>query len=160
MHSPGELTLKFWHALSAHPIVMLGLDHEGGRSRPMTAQTEHGSSSLWFFSSKESSLVQGMKQGNHAAAAFAAKGHELFALVEGPLVLDDNPAALERLWNRFVAAWYEGGKQDPHLALLRLDAMDLQVWLNEASLLSGVRMLLGADPKKELAGSEARVKLS
>jgi hypothetical protein len=29
---------------------------------------------------------------------------------------------IERLWNRFVATWYEGGNDDPKLALLRLDA--------------------------------------
>ena len=30
-------------------------------------------------------------------------------------------AAIDRLWNRFVAAWFEKGKDDPKLALLRFD---------------------------------------
>ncbi|MGB8313532.1 MAG: pyridoxamine 5'-phosphate oxidase family protein [Aestuariivirga sp.] len=28
------------------------------------------------------------------------------------------------LWNRFVVAWYEKGKDDPKLMLLRLDPKD------------------------------------
>jgi general stress protein 26 len=55
---------------------------------------------------------------------------------------------IERLWNPFIAAWYEG-KDDPKLALLRLDAEDGEVWLNESSMLAGVKLLLGRDPKQD-----------
>ncbi len=160
MHTPQELEKTFWSELEAHPLVMLGLDHEKGRSRPMTAQLENACGPLWFFSSKDSTLVQGMKAGNHAVAAFVAKGHDLFATVEGPLLLSDDRSAIDRLWNRFVAAWYPDGKDDPNLALLRLEVSDVQIWLNDVGVLSGVKILLGADPKRELAGTEARLRMS
>ena len=66
-----------------------------------------------------------------------------------PSVTHD-PATIERLWNPFVAAWYEG-KDDPKLTLLRLDAEHAEVWLDASSLLAGVKMLLGVDPKKDYA---------
>jgi hypothetical protein len=46
-----------------------------------------------------------------------------------------------------VAAWYEGGKDDPKLALPRLDPDRGQVWADASSMVAGVKMFLGIDPK-------------
>ena len=66
---------------------------------------------------------------------------------------------IDRLWNPFVAAWYEGGKDDPKLALLRFDTEGAEIWLNENSLLAGVKMLFGVDPKKDYQDKVANVDL-
>ena len=58
-----------------------------------------------------------------------------------------------------AAAWYPGGKDDPSLVLLRLDAQQAEIWLHESSLFSGAKLLLGADPKKEYAENTALVRL-
>ena len=65
---------------------------------------------------------------------------------------------IDRLWNPFVAAWYNG-KDDPKLALLRMNAEHAEVWLNESSLLAGVKMVLGIDPKKDYKDKVADVDL-
>mgnify|MGYP006140606399 CR=1 FL=1 len=44
---------------------------------------------------------------------------------------------IDRLWNPFVAAWYQEGKDDPKLALLRLDAERAEIWENGSSLIAG-----------------------
>lgn len=150
MATPKELEEKFWKALKSDRTLMLGLDGvEDGFSRPMTAQAEGDSGPIWFFTSRDSALVQHLGAGHRAIAAFASKDHELFASIKGNLVLDTEPAVVERLWNPFVAAWYKGGKNDPTLALLRLDAESAEIWLNASSMMAGVKMLLGADPRKE-----------
>ena len=94
-----------------------------------------------------------------AIATFASKGHEVFATVHGVLRVDTDRAVVDKLWNRFVAAWYEGGKDDPKLALLRLDPEEGQVWLNGSSLVAGVKMLMGVDPKKSYRDSVAQIDL-
>ena len=65
-------------------------------------------------------------------------------------VLVDLPAYC--LWNPFIAAWFEGGKDDPKVRLLRMDPADAHVWLNEHSLLAGVKLMLGVDPKQAYQG--------
>ena len=67
---------------------------------------------------------------------------------------------IDRLWNKWVAAWFEGGKTDPKLQLLRFDLDRAQIWLNENNLLAGVKMLLGSDPKKDYADKTAEVRLN
>ena len=160
MHTPQELERKFWKALQSDRTLMLGVDGvEDGHARPMTAQCEGDSGPIWFFTSTDNVLVQKLTQGHRAIAAFAAKDHDLFASIRGSLHRDDDRAVIERLWNPFVAAWYEDGKDDPKLALLRLDAEDAEVWLNESSLLAGVKMLLGKDPKQDFKDKVADVDL-
>ena len=160
MHTPQELEQKFWKALKSDRTLMLGLDGvEDGHSRPMTAQFEGDAGGpIWFFTSKDNALVQSLPQGHRAIAAFSSKGHDLFASVKGNLSVDTDRAVVERLWNPFVAAWYEG-KDDPKLALLRLDAEHAEIWLNASSLVAGVKILFGADPKQDYKDNVAEVDL-
>lgn len=65
--------------------------------------------------------MHNLGKSNRAIATLTSKGHNLFATVHGSVSLDCDRATIDRLWNRFVAAWYEGGKDDPRLALLRLE---------------------------------------
>lgn len=160
MATPQELEAKFWKALGSDMTMMLGLDGaEDGHARPMTAQFENDRSPIWFFTSKDNAIVQALGQGNRAIATFASKGHDLFATVHGSLSLDNDRATIDRLWNRFVAAWYEEGKEDPKLALLRLDAERAEIWLDGSSLVAGVKMLFGIDPKQDYKDKVAEVAL-
>ena len=160
MHTPQELEHKMWKALKSDRTLMLGLDGvEDGHSRPMTAQIEGDSGPLWFFTSSDNGLVQQLREGQRAIAAFSSKGHDLFASIKGNLSIHNDRAVIDRLWNPFVAAWYEGGKDDPKLTLLRLDAEQAEIWLNASSLVAGVKMLLGVDPKQDYKDNVASVDL-
>jgi general stress protein 26 len=83
----------------------------------------------------------------------------LFATLHGSLKIDNNRAVIDRLWNRYVAAWYERGKEDPNLTLLRLDTERAEIWLDASSLVAGIKMLFGADPKQDYKDKVAEVRL-
>ncbi len=160
MPTPQELEQRFWKALKSDMTMMLGLNGvEDGHARPMTAQFEDESGPIWFFTAKDTALVEGLTDGDRAIATFASKGHDLFATVHGSLRVDNDRAVIDRLWNPFVAAWYEEGKDDPKLALLRFDAERAEIWLNGSSLVAGVKALLGVDPKKDYQDKVAEVEL-
>ena len=140
--------------------VMLGLvDAEEAHTRPMTAMVEHERGPIWFFTARDTSIVDALGEGHRAIAAFSAKNHSLFAAIHGDLRVDQDRAVIERLWNPFIAAWYEGGKDDPKLVLLRFDPDDAQIWENGSSLLAGIKMLLGRDPKQDYQDKVAHVDL-
>src|SRR3970040_2686609 len=121
--TPQELEKKFWKALKSDRTLLLGLDGvEDGHSRPMTAQVEGESGPIWFFTGKPNALVEHLADGRRAIAAFSAKDHELFASIKGNLRIDQDRAVIDRLWNPFIAAWFEDGKDDPNLVLLPLHA--------------------------------------
>jgi general stress protein 26 len=161
MTKPAELEVKFWKALKSDRTMMLGISGvDESHTRPMTAQLEGDEGGpIWFFTAKDNDLVQQLRGTDRAVATFASKGHDVFAAVHGNLCVDNDRAVVDRLWNRFIAAWYEHGKDDPKLALLRLDPDAGQVWADASSFVAGVKMFLGFDPKEEYKDKVAKVDL-
>jgi general stress protein 26 len=159
MATPEELKDKFWKALHAQRTLMLGLEGvQEGHMRPMTAVFEEQDTPLWFFTSVDNALVGAQAEHGRALATFAAKGHDLFATVHGQLTQEHDRGVVDRFWSPFVAAWYEG-KDDPKLAVLRLDPERAQIWLNDGGLFTGAAILLGGDPRKAYAGKVAQVSM-
>ncbi len=160
MPSPTEIEAKLWKALKSDRTVMLGLvGREDGHTRPMTAQLDGDEGPIWFFTAKDNALAQMLGASSRAICSFASKGHDVFATLHGTLQVESDRSMIERLWNPFVAAWYEG-RDDPKLELLRMDPDEGQVWIDASSLVAGIKMLLGRDPKKDYPDKVARVDLS
>ena len=152
MPNPQEIEDKFWQAIKSDRTVMLQLvGGDESLAQPMTVQLEDGAERgpLWIFTAKDTDLVQAMTERQPAQIQFASRGHDLFAAVEGELSRANDPAMIERMWNPYVAAWFEGGQSDPNLQLLRFEPEHGRAWLNDNSLFAGVRLLLGRDPKKD-----------
>lgn len=162
MQKEQELEAKFWKALRSDMTAMLGVVGQGGgHAQPMTAQMRDGEGGgpIWFFTASDVDLVNEIGSGAPAMLHFASKGHDLFASVEGNLVLETDRAMVDELWSPFAAAWYEEGKDDPKLRLIRFDPGSAQIWLNENSMFAGVKTLLGIDPKKDYQDKVADVTL-
>ncbi len=161
MPTPQDLEAKLWKALRSDRTVMLGLDDGQDGLRPMTVQADSDDENrgpLWVFTAKDNGMVQQLDGTEPAIASFVDKGHDLFATIRGSVTLDDDPATIERLWNPFIAAWYEG-KDDPKLALVRFDLLEAEIWLNENSMFAGLKMMLGVDPKEDYEDKVAEVRL-
>jgi len=162
MPTPAELTHSFWTHLRSDMTVMAGLVAEDGHMRPLTAQLDGDGDRgpIWFFTARDTDLAEALAgQARKGSLTFAAKSHDIFACVHGTFVLDNDRAVIDRLWNRFIAAWYEDGKDDPKLALLRFDPEKAEIWENASSLWAGIKIMLGADPKEEYEGKVAKVAL-
>jgi general stress protein 26 len=153
---PAELAEKFWKALDASPFVMLQLDGDAESAAPMTAQLdEDAHHAIWFFTSRDNRFA---KMGA-AAATFSAKGHDLFARFSGTLTEETDRARLDKEWNRWVEAWYPGGKEDPNLLFLRMDLGPAAIWSGELGLINAAKMALGIDVKDTIKGGYAETTL-
>src|SRR3569623_3437466 len=110
MPNQAEIAAKFWDAVKSDRTMMVGLAGvEDGLGQPMTAQLDDDrpEGPIYFFTARDTDLVQDMGSRHRATAHFASKGHHLFAAVDGELLADNAPATYERLRNSIVAAWFE-----------------------------------------------------
>jgi len=159
MADNAEMEHKFWRALRSDMTFMLGVKG-ADLAQPMTAQFDEDTGNrIYVFTAKDTDLVRALDANSAGYAYFASKGHDLFAAIEGTLALDNDRATIDRLWSPFVAAWFEGGKDDPKLQLLRFEPAHAQIWLNEHSLFAGFKILFGRDPKEEYKDKTADVRL-
>ena len=81
--------------------------------------------------------------------------------MHGRLSLDNDRAVIDRLWNRYVAAWYEraAARTIRSSALLRLDPERAEIWGDASSFVAGIKMLIGIDPKQDYKDKVAEVSL-
>ena len=158
-HTETEIAEAFWTALRRDMTVMLGLPGKAA-GRPMTAQliSDDNRGPLFFFTSSDTELAREMQDGDPAEMAFAAKGHDVFATVHGRVAMETDRAVIDALWSPIVAAWFERGKDDPRLRLIRFDAHTGMVWLDASSIVEGVKMALGlGDPKEDYKDNVAKL---
>lgn len=163
MSHDAEITAMFWKHLRSDRLVMMGREPSAAAAfRPMTAQleedTDHGP--IWFFTSTDTALMPSADTKDAAIFTFVSKGYDVFATVHGHLTQAADRATIDRLWNKWVAAWYEGGKDDPKLVLLRFDPASAEIWRNGTSFFSGLKLLMGGDPKVDAKDNVAKVALS
>ncbi|WP_294389776.1 pyridoxamine 5'-phosphate oxidase family protein [uncultured Sphingomonas sp.] len=161
MADDADIEARFWKDLKAAPFVMLGLvDARDGHTQPMTAKFEGESGPLYFFAAKDNSLIEAMAgTTQRAIATYTAKGHDLFASIHGTLRVDNDPATIDRLWDAHVAAWFEKGREDPKLTLLRLDTDTAELWKSGSSIGAAITRLFGKDPQDSYKDNVAEVTL-
>ncbi|WP_448663636.1 pyridoxamine 5'-phosphate oxidase family protein [Sphingomonas sp. CJ20] len=148
-----QLKKDLWSKLSASPFLMVGLQN-GEHSAPLTAQLDPDQvDTLFFFIGKDNRMAPG----GAAMAQFVSKGHDYFACLAGTARIDNDPALIDKLWNKHVEAWFPGGKQDPNLALLRFDIDSAELWESDLSLTGKVKMLFGGTIRSDETGSHAKV---
>ncbi|BBB09701.1 pyridoxamine 5'-phosphate oxidase family protein [Sphingopyxis sp. EG6] len=151
-----DIKQQFWKALAASPYVMVGRAGERAHHIPMNAQLdEDADSAFWFFTSTDNRLAGG----GPAMAQFASKGHDLFACISGTLVRENDRSVLDKLWSNGVAAWYEGGKDDPKLLLLRFDLGDAEIWTADPGIKGIFKLMTGMTMKEGELGQHAEVAL-
>jgi len=133
-----EAQEAFWDHLKKSNTGMLGLDQPGYHAQPMTAYREEETGTIWFFTREETDLAKDVAVGGGQSAMFhyGSKDQNVWACVSGQLsVQGHDRQIIERYWNPILAAWYPDGKDDPALTILRFDAEEGRVWVNEGGLL-------------------------
>ena len=99
-----------------------------------------------------------LSQNRRAIAAFSSKGHDLFASVQGSLSISRDRDVIDRLWNPFIAAWFDG-KDDPKLVLLRFDLDDAEIWTADPGIKGMLKLATGMTMKEGELGEHAKVAL-
>jgi general stress protein 26 len=114
---------------------MLGLTAGGEGFQPMTHFSDVDAGLIWFISSTDTALVQSLGMGEDAEYVVISDDHDVHISLRGKLYQLHDAAKLDELWNPVVAAWFEGGRDDPRLALLRFDPEVADVWASSTSTL-------------------------
>ncbi|WP_042244730.1 pyridoxamine 5'-phosphate oxidase family protein [Paracoccus sp. PAMC 22219] len=125
---------QFWSRLDDINSGMLGVTQDA-RLVPMSHYTDRKVSVLWFITAKDTDLARSVASGPQEAMHVVSDGGQgLYARIHGTLSLSDNRAKLDELWNAVASSWFEDGKQDPDVQLLRLDLSEAEVWATGGSM--------------------------
>ena len=160
-NSEAALEARFWKDLKSAPYVMLGLVNAlDGHTQPMTALFDGDRGPLYFFTTKDNGLVKALAESSRRViATYTGKGHDLFASIHGALNVETDRAIIDKYWNAHVEAWYEGGRNDPKLAMLRFDADKAELWKGTSMIGGAITRLFHRDPKQDYKDNMVEVRL-
>jgi general stress protein 26 len=111
-------------------IAMLTTRDDDGtlRSRPMQTQNREFDGTLWFFTPASSHKVQEVDHGHQVNLSYAQPKENRFVSVSGAATLVRDRAKIEELWTPVLKAWFPKGKDDPDVALLKVDVTKAEYW--------------------------------
>lgn len=102
-------------------------------SRPLTQQQVDTNGQMWFIVSDEAAYTRDLLNNPQVNVSFAEPSDSLYVSVCGRAELVRDRAKTEELWNPMVKAWFPGGLDDPHLALIKVTIQSAEYWDSDAS---------------------------
>ncbi|MCB2013347.1 MAG: pyridoxamine 5'-phosphate oxidase family protein [Sphingobium sp.] len=154
MNNPIEK--EMWEAMAESPFLMLQLQNASEHAVPMTVQLDKDADgAVWFYTTKDNRVARG----GPAMAQYVSRDHKLFCCIAGTLTEETDPAALDRHWSNSVESWYDGGRNDPNLHIMRFELGEAEIWTHDPGFKGWFKLMTGQDVSPEEVGDHERLSL-
>lgn len=117
--------------------MLTTVDENGDlHSRPMSVNGEiEPDGDLWFFTSASSHKVSEIANRPKVNVSFADPANQHYVSITGKAQLVRDRNKISELWKPEFKMWFPEGKDDPEIALLRIDLEKAEYWDSPSSTL-------------------------
>lgn len=131
-------------------------------TRPMTTQEVDDEGNFWFFSSKESQKNDEIQDDSRVQLLFANTSKSEYLSVYGRAIVLQDRKKIEEIWSPMVKAWFEQGKDDPNLTLIKVIPQSAYYWEPKHNkMVTFLKMATSAvTGKTSDIGSQGRLKVN
>jgi general stress protein 26 len=120
-------TDDFWNRLDNVNAGMLTLGT--ARAIPMSHYADRRGKALWFISAQGTSAVKALATGPAPAQYQIASGDgQIYARIDGEASLSSDTEKLDELWTAVADSWFEEGRRDDDVRLIRVALTEAEVW--------------------------------
>lgn len=117
---------EFWDRLEDCRSGMLDIN---GRAMPMTHNLEPEDGNIWFLTAKGTDMANAAATNEACRYILCNDGEGFYTQIEGRLASVQDQRKLDEVWSAMASLWFEEGKQDPDLVLVRMTPSEAEVWL-------------------------------
>ena len=121
-----------WNLIKDIRFGMFIHRHPGGmlHAHPLTVQNKKfdEGSTLYFFISQSSELFTNVKADGNVNVSFADPGKDSYVSLSGQATISNDRAKVAELFDTIDQAWFQGGPNDPDLALLTVKIDHAEYW--------------------------------
>jgi general stress protein 26 len=100
--------------------------HGALHSRPLALLDDEFEGTLWFFTQDPSEKTAEIAK--HSEVNVAVGDGKGYLSLAGTASIDRDQERIDRFWNSYAEAWFEQGRTDPTVALLRVDVDTAEIW--------------------------------
>lgn len=140
--------------LDEQRVGMLGVVDSDQHMQPMTHYADPHTAEIWFITSTDTDLVRAVGLGARSHYCVMTPDQEFYTCLSGTLEQSEDREKLDELWSSVASAWFDEGRQDPKVTLLRLAAQEAAIWASTDSVAAFgfeiVRANLEADHKPDV----------
>jgi general stress protein 26 len=160
----GELEKKkhLHELLESFDTAMLITRHRDKlHARPMAVASVEGTNTVWFVSSIDSPKADEIREDPRVSATFQKERKFVALSGRGELVRDR--AKIDALWKETWRLWFPNGKNDPSIALIRVNVEDAEFWDNAGAkgvryVFEAVKGLIAGERPSTVEGQHGRVR--
>lgn len=144
MSSPEHKQL-IWNLIKDIKVGMLTTKEnnkdETLRARPMHLVQNEYDNTLYFYTSKHDSKIFEIEKDRDVCLTFSNPEDSVYVSLSGKAQLIEDDALLDKFWNSWVEAWFEKGRKDDDLGMLKIKIEKGEHWdSNENRLVQAFEM--------------------
>jgi general stress protein 26 len=147
--------------LESFDTAMLVTRHgEGNHARPMAIAEVEGASTLWFVTTSDSPKVDEIRSDDRVSVTLQSA--RKFVALSGTSALIHDRERILALWKEDWRIWFPKGKEDPSIALIRVNVEDAEFWDNAGGkgiryVFEAVKGIIKGERPDIVAGAHGRV---
>ncbi|AMT95877.1 MULTISPECIES: pyridoxamine 5'-phosphate oxidase family protein [Psychrobacter] len=112
---------------------------------PMTtSETSIGAKEIWFIGDKTSDVVKDILDNPKIGLSYASEDEKNYVSVSANAELSSDQAKLDELWSPVYNAFFEHGKEDPNVQLIKVVPHGVECWLSGSSTVNMFKMAAAA----------------
>ena len=114
-------------------------------SCPMnTTETSIGAKEIWFIGHTPSETVENIKTNPEVNLAYVSQDDKNYLSITGTAELLEDKEKLNELWSVMYNAYFEKGKEDPSVQLIKVTPHGAEYWANGNAITSAFKMTAAA----------------
>ncbi|MEX1235127.1 MAG: pyridoxamine 5'-phosphate oxidase family protein [Roseovarius sp.] len=155
--SDHDLKDTFWDRIENVNVGMLSAT--GTDPRPMAHHVRSDDGALWFLTASHTDIGEDAAAGKDARYQIASGDAKIYAVVDGALSIETNREKLDEIWSPLDAAWFEEGKDDPEVRLVRFTPKSAEIWAHDSTAKAFYEMATSAmSDDKAKPGSHGKIR--
>lgn len=95
---------------------------------PMSRQEVDKDGNIWFLFSSESTAYKNLQNNKRVSLLYAHVGDYNFLSINGTAEISKDQARIDKYWNNMVESWFEKGKEDPAIRVLKVTPDEAHYW--------------------------------
>lgn len=95
---------------------------------PMSRQEVDDEGNIWFLFSSESDTFQHLQDEKSVTLLFSDVSNYSFVNINGDAEVSKDPKKIEKCWNKMIEGWFEKGKEDPAIRVLKVIPREAHYW--------------------------------
>lgn len=109
--------------------MLTGISADGRLlSRPLHTMDVDADGTLWFASGYDSEKVREIEANPQVNVSYESRGKGIYVSVSGHASIVRDRATIDAKWKPGMGVFFKGGKDDPNLCLIRVEAESAEYW--------------------------------